>query len=239
MSFTAEDVVSLARDETGIKLENAVGELFVPDHIIESGIGPIVRELNRMLGTTTAVREVNFTAVPETQDYTISTYVGTDVHRIDQVLRSGAFVPDGVVQTDEWDRENGYNGEAVIPTGLQADTFDVITAGERFRRSDRYTWETINGKLRLMPTPVSAETVSIRYTSTGYSVATLPDESKMALVYGACTVILNGVLNRLSSSRTTDKFFGETTDQRIDTLRSQRDEYRSKYQGELAGLRRG
>lgn len=235
------DIITKAREITGNKEDRSVSEVQIPDAAITADLVPVVRELNRIYGTTSSAKEVKFHPVAGQQDYSIATYVGNDVYRIEEVLRSEQDFPVGALNQSSiipWKYVEVT--EETIPSGLQGDTFRAIENAQRFERADGYSWQQFGSLLRLFPVPESAaEWVYVQYTATGFSMSTLPDETEPALVFAACVAILNCELNRISSNRFVSKVSGESSELRIKTLREQRNEYRTKMLAEFGNLRKG
>jgi hypothetical protein len=235
------DIITKAREITGNKPDRSAAELEVPDAAITAEMARSIRDLNRIYGSASSVKEVKFHPVANQQDYAIATYVGSDVYRIDLVLRSNQDYPAGtLVDTSKVPQRYQNLNNQVIHPGLQQDVFDTIEQMARASRADECDFEEIGGNLRLFPTPTdAAEWVYVRYTATGYSISTLPDETESALIFAAVVAILNCQLNRLNSDRFSTRNQGETTDQRVRVLERQRDEYKASYLSELASLRKG
>lgn len=241
MPLTTAAVIQKARDITGNHKDRSPAEIHIPDEAIQVDLASTIRLLNKRYGLDDGLKEVECTAVANQQDYTITSFVGSDVQTITEVLREGAHTPETVLGTDEQDylnRNLSTNGRrAVIPSGYQQDVFDSMVQTMRYNRNDRYSWEIIEGKLRLFPKPSYAEKMSVRYISTGASIASLPNECETTLVYAACRAIIDCILNRMGMDRATQKAFGDTDMNRIKTLSEQRDRYSRMMNEELANIR--
>ncbi len=239
--ITKTDIFLRARQIVGNKIGRSAAEQDVPDEAIEAELKTAVRDLNAA-NPGSALRDVTFTATAGVQDYLIVTYVGDDVYKIQDVWRGGAFTPDYLLDDSEprLDPRVSSSAATVIHPGLQADVFRTIIQQQRADRFDRLGgWEEApGGKLRLMPPPVDAEIIAVRYVATGYAISDLPASAEQALVYAACVCLLNGMINRIGGDKVSVEVqrLG-TTDQRIKLLEKQRDYYEQKYQDELARAR--
>src|SRR2546421_467041 len=91
------EIIAKARGITGYKLDSSAGDLVPKDPDVQAAMSRHVRDLNRMFGGSASVKEKTFTASIGQQDYLISTYVGSDVFEIEEVLRSGSYMPDFIL----------------------------------------------------------------------------------------------------------------------------------------------
>ncbi len=246
MSLSKTQIIQRAREITGNKEDRSPAETTIPDAAIEADLKSAIRELNSAFGATSnsAQKDVMFTATAGIQDYDITLRVGTDVYRIEEVWRSSCFTPDFVLFDDRM-RINGTTGfnatnAAVIQPGMQSSVFRTIIEMARSERADRQGgWEQAPGNiLRLMPPPLDAEIIAVRYIASAFSIETLPDEAEQALVYAACVSILDASINRIASDKVTHQILQvRTTDQRIKMLADQRTRYEALYEAELNGAR--
>jgi len=241
MSLSATEIIAAARAITGNKTDAGAGETSIDDAAIVAEMKTAIRDLNRIFGGSSGLKEIIFQAVVNQQDYSIAGVVGTDVYEIEEVIRSDAYVGDYLMDdpNDIVRMGRPFNDMAIIPAGLQADVFRTIIQLQRSSRMDRYDWETIGDTLRLMPVPLETCWVAVRYTVTGYSIESLPTEAEIALQSACCAAILNAALNRRGSDPMTQniQMLG-ATDQRLKTMTAQRDRYEAKYQSELLRLGR-
>ncbi|MGE5610990.1 MAG: hypothetical protein ACM359_17200 [Bacillota bacterium] len=230
-------IIDKARQITGNKMDNAVGETFIPDDAIAAAIAPAVRDLNTIYGTATGLKEFTFTATPGVQDYDLQATLGADVYEVMEVIRSAAYLADGLLG-DEIDPQTGLRfGNSAIPQGYQGDAMDVILAQWRKRRTDAFDWEVVNNTtLRLMPAPMFAEAISVRYVTSAYTIDTLPANTESVLLFAACVAILNGIINRINSSRQTTDTYGQAQTERLNNLVSQRDYYQGAFEKEFGRL---
>jgi hypothetical protein len=159
------------------------------------------------------------------------------VYEVIEVIRSAAYLPDGILG-NEIDPQTGLRyGSSTIPQGYQGDAMDVILAQWRNRRADAFDWEVVNNStLRLMPTPMFAEAVAVRYVTSAYTIDTLPVNTESVLVFAACVAILNGIINRINSSRQTTDTYGQAQTERLKTLAAQRDYYQGAFDKEFGRL---
>jgi hypothetical protein len=239
MSLNLTTVKLRARQITGVKIGRSPAETDVPDEAIEADLVTATRELNGAFAGT-ALKETIFTATAGVQDYSIEDNVGDDVLRISEVRRSSAYTPDLILpdqdlRLDHSGRFNAGNSSVIDP-GLQGETFRVIIQQARAARAERQDgWaEAPGGLLRLMPPPIDAEVIAVEYVATGSDVTTLPDRAEQAMVYAACVALLNGAINRIGQDKVTSEVLRlGSTDNRIKTLRDQRDYYERKYENEL------
>jgi hypothetical protein len=237
-------IIERARDITGNKVDRSLNEVGIPDEAIEAELLPYIRDLNKIYGTSSGVKEIRFTTTANQQNYSILADVGTDVQQITEVLQSDAHYPDYVLGMDSsfltlgGDRAFNPDIQSVVPAGLQGDVFRTIVDQQRAERASRYSWDTVGDTLRLYPPPGPPQTVSVKYVSTGSSIGTLPTETENALTYAAVVAICDGVLNRISADRAVSKAWGEADLMRIKTVQSQRDRYEKKYLAEFQSLSR-
>jgi hypothetical protein len=245
--LNSADIFEKARQITGNKESRIAGEIFAPNEAIELAIRPVVRELNKSYGSNAAAKEVSFSTVSGQQDYCIESSVGADVFRIDQVIRSRAYIPDTLLVDGEIDPASGLatSRHSTIHPGLQGSTFQSIIATMRTRRELDHTWKVVRKAdgdyLRLMPPPDSVEVVVVSFTTTAFDIETLPEEAEVALVYAAAAAILDATLNRLLSDRyqqsqkmaPTASTHGE---ERVRILQSQRDHYQDLRDQEILQL---
>lgn len=232
-------VISKAREICGSKTSRAVGEDFATDLAIKYGMASAIRSVNQIFGDNTARKEATFTTVANQWEYTLTT-IASDIASIDEVIRSGTedmFAgnnPDTIF--DSHGNALPFDHDHIIDQGMQQDVWDLIVAQRRRRRNDEYSFEEFNGKLRLYPCPSGSETVIVKYTTSGATTESLPDEAEPCLVYAACVAILDTTINRLNSDRYTGATHGVVSEDRIKTLEKQRDRYEEMYRSELARL---
>ena len=230
-------VTGKARKIIGNQPDTAVGEVFIPDDVVDIALAPIVRDLNKLYGSASGMKEKAFTAVANQQLYTIADVIGSDVSEIVEVIRSSARCPDALPSADVDPRTGLPISRASIPQGYQDDAMEVIVGQWRARHADKFAWEIVNGvSLRLMPVPAGAEDVIVQYVSTGASITTLPASTETALIYAACVAILNGQINRVNSDRATADTFGQAKDDRIRSMVQQRDYYQGQYDREVSKM---
>jgi hypothetical protein len=243
VALTKSDIINKARGIVGNKTENSAGEVMIDDVDIDIELAPAIRELNKIYGSSVARKEQWFVTVANQQAYSIAGVIGTDVSEIEEVLRSGSYLPDHLLDgsCDRFLGCNGqFNGDCVIPAGLQADTFRAIVQQHRAELTDQFTYQIRGDVLRLIPVPTCVEQVMVTYTTTSLSIETLPDETETALVYAASVALLDAMLNRIGADKITRAIQGmDTTDTRIKTLKDQRDRYERKYRAESNSLGKG
>lgn len=232
-------ILDKARQITGNKPDNAVGETFIPDDAILAALAPAIRDLNTIYGNASGLKETTFTASAGVQDYGIEATIGPDVFEVMDVIRSGAYVPDDAINAADMDPATGLPMAqgSIIPAGYQGDAMDVIVAQWRAGHADKFDWEVVNGDtLRLMPRPLYAETISVRYVASAYTIETLPANTETVLVFAACVAILNGIINRTNSSRQMTDTYGQAQTERLKLLVKQRDYYQGAFDKEFSRL---
>lgn len=176
------------------------------------------------------------------QDYDIATYVGTDVQEIVEVMRSDAYVSDSTLQPLQVDPRTGipFARAAFVDQAYQQDALETMVAQARWNKiQDFNAWEIVNNTgspaLRLLPPPIQASIVVVRYISAGESVEDLPEDARPCMIYAACYCILDTVINRINSQPSgvrdpeTARWYGDW----FKTLISQRDRYENKYRQAL------
>jgi len=241
---TQAEVISAARQILGNKDTVVVGEQKVPDEAVALGMAPYVRRLNKQFGNAAGRKEAFFDAVPNQQDYLLSTVLGNDVSSVEEVVRSAeglAADAFGPVEIDARDGTPLASG-GVIPYGGQSDAMETILAQARYRRAEQFSWKiaypAAGKSIRLMPCPTAVEKVYVSYVTTAGSIETLPDEAADALNYAACVAMLDAMINRINSERPKSAVgpVGDARDTQVKVLMQQRERYEALYQGELAGL---
>jgi hypothetical protein len=249
MSLSQTQIIQSARDVLANREDESIGQVLVPDEAITPYIDRAVRKLNKILGSSGGLKEVEFSTVSDQQDYDMLTSVGTDVSKVVEVTRSGANLTGyDMLATGTVDPRNGLaypvGVYGSIPMGLEASAYDVWLQTERARLADQYAWEDVTvattRKLRLMPCPVSVEKVVVRYTSTGGTISDLPDSATDAMTWAACVGILMGMINRFNSRMQQigggDPTSAPSSLERLKALQSQLAEYKALYDAALAEL---
>lgn len=231
--MTENEVISEAMQVVGAEVSNAAIDRNVPRQAISIQLASRVRELHRRLNTSAAKKRVTFDAEANQQSYALSG-IADDISTIDLVVRSDAHVP----RNDFRDCENDDPYVDILHAGP---FFDVLDQQERYRVSQKYSYEVIieddEQKLFLYPTPKSAIKILVEYRSTGSSVSDLPEVAKQAMVYAACVAILDLQINRVNSMPTQTADHVPTNEDRIVVLGRQRDRYEQLYERELNELR--
>src|SRR5687767_13468925 len=101
MPLDQATIITKAREVTGNKETRAVAERFATDTGIGIGLGKYVRELNKLVGNATGVKEVTFQTVDGQQDYSIEDEIGADVGQIQEVVRSGSYLAANLLDDTE------------------------------------------------------------------------------------------------------------------------------------------
>jgi len=242
MGITQSEVILKARDITGNQIENREGEGFVPDEAIIVELQPTIRRISQKFGDSSVLKEVRLSITAFQQDYAFSA-IAADVKEVRDVLRADAHFDPGLIISPVGTRNDPYNitslGQtAVIPAGLQDDTFADILAQRRFRRAEQYSWETFGTTLRLYPPPQTNElVVVVKYLSTGGTIEDIPEQCEMLLVYAAVIALIDGELNRLNRTRVVTRNYGEADAERTKFLQKQVLRYQEKYNQEWSDLR--
>ncbi len=233
MAIHEAEIIAAARRVTGLERDDAIGEQYVPDEAVLAQMAEAVLELNAAFGNSTGRREARFTATPNVQEYDLAAIVGPDVLAVDEVVRSGSFVPDDVLSPSDVDPLTGVpmgNG-GVIPDGYQGSATDTIVAMARHAHVAEFDFAvTPDQRLRLFPVPRAAETVVVCYTTTGQSMATLPEQARAAVTYAACVALLDGSINRLNHTRPDVRGAADALLVQMRALQAQRDRYERKYE---------
>lgn len=246
--MTEAEIIQAARDVLGANDDQAGGERAIGDEALLPAMAGMIRTLNKLSGTADARREVILTTTPDEQDYVISTAIADDVLGIEEVVRTDAYVGTSILDDGPVSPVDGRPivRSAAIPWGYQTAVRDEILAQARARVNDQFDFEVVYNSggdriLRLMPCPHCAEAVLVIYTTTGNSIATLPDEMKTAAVYGTVVIMLDAQINRFNSQfrqiATSGPMDGPSSIERLKALQTQRDRYSDLFTGEMTSLR--
>lgn len=171
------------------------------------------------------------------QDYNVSTFIGSDVLDVVEVIRTDAYRAENFAEPCyDVDPITGVRGRygGFIDQSLQEGAFEVIQAQARWRETDKYTWKMVNISgsryLRLMPKPEFPVTVRVTYQSTSDTIESMPDEAKPAMMASAARSIIDCQLNRIKAEPSGSQFDGPLEKRGVlDAMAKQRDRYAVRF----------